>query len=517
MTEDSLLLKLKSLANRVIEETTSHISSTEMETIKRTHLTPEFYRFDYEPYGILYSLNLIPKELIKWNPINQAYFISKLLRNLQEYQEVNREIQVRCTDDKVKSLSNLALQNFVSITVSKTYEGTIQETLDDYLFIFVSDFEGKPTKWRCKSWMTGIWLKDEQLEISPELKIRRPEPTDLQEEWVLGDNQLQRAIDWNFFDPLSDSFLSPGSEYGPLPLPSEQVSFERQTLPKLSAIVEFSCQTEYGTALPSLKVFYEVASILDCLTLFDTGSAFPVKIALHPISFVMRPATYLGLAKIPYSRHEKTPVAYEYHSDFYQYPLEKSDIPKLAGLIKTMQALYPERGIQHSLKKESPVFIALWRYQDAFLWSQNAGITGQIASSVMALEALLLKEDELSELSHKLSQRAAALMRFCGFDSIYVYSDVKKSYDIRSKYVHGSVKLLTTDDDSQKRAMRTLTYARNTLLLFLQLKILNNKDKAGLGKEAFIKEIDESLLEENQHSRLSKRISQLTPLFRPAD
>jgi hypothetical protein len=79
---------------------------------------------------------------------------------------------------------------------------------------------------------------------------------------------------------------------------------------------------------------------------------------------------------------------------------------------------------------------------------------------MMALEALLLKEEERAELAYKLSLRTAALLKFYGFDPIEVYHDVKKSYNIRNKFVHGSVKLTIPDEDALQRAKKALTYAR---------------------------------------------------------
>ena len=178
-----------------------------------------------------------------------------------------------------------------------------------------------------------------------------------------------------------------------------------------------------------------------------------------------------------------------------------------------MKALYP-RGMQHSLnslRKTSPVSIAIERYKDAFLKSGSAVTTGQISSAIMVLETLLLREGgEQAEFAHRLGQRTAALMSFFGFHPVSVFDDVKESYEIRSKYVHGSMKLQATDEDVQ-RAKRALAYARNTLLLFLQCKILSEGEKG-----IFIDEIDTSLLEPNDSSRLSNKIPQWRWLCHPS-
>ena len=86
----------------------------------------------------------------------------------------------------------------------------------------------------------------------------------------------------------------------------------------------------------------------------------------------------------------------------------------------------------------------------------------------------------------------------------------KKSYVIRSNYVHGSVKRLSSNKEAMERAKRALAYARNTLLLFLQLGILDSKHK-----DSFIDEIDEALLSPQRRSELAKKMSQQRWLCHP--
>jgi hypothetical protein len=178
-----------------------------------------------------------------------------------------------------------------------------------------------------------------------------------------------------------------------------------------------------------------------------------------------------------------------------------------------MRLLYPGEGIVHSVKRDSPVRIAFSRYQSALL-SQSSGIAGQITSSMMALEALLLKDTEKSKLSKKLRKRTCTLMKYFGWHPVAVYQDVKKSYEIRSEYVHGSVKLLTADHDAVERAKRALAYARNTLLLFLHLKILDDADKNAFIDE-IIDEITKSARPQVGYSKLSKKIPQQRWLCQP--
>lgn len=136
--------------------------------------------------------------------------------------------------------------------------------------------------------------------------------------------------------------------------------------------------------------------------------------------------------------------------------------------------------------------------------TRRSGLAGQITSAITSLEALYLKGGEVSELLHRLSQRAAAVIGHCGLDTIKINEDLKASYKIRNAYVHGSVTSRRVDEETLKRAKKVLTYARISLLVFLQLQKLTKK-----AKEQFIKDIDESLLEHNKYLHLKENIKEL--------
>ena len=502
MVFDVLVSKLELLSRRIIEETISHINNGEEKEFSRDYLKPEFYDFHYEPYGICYSVDLVPQQKIEWSSFDRALFFQNVIRKLPEYEQVRDAIREEYPASEENRRAARALVRFAESVASKTYDGKTGKVLDKYVSILINDLRGGPIEWMCKSWLTGIWLEEESHEVSPGLSIRRPKPIDLEEEWTIGIDSMKRMGYEEEFDPFIPTILNPGSEYGRLASPLKGGRLGQRIIPKLSAIIELACR-----ARNIYEVSCKISLILDCMTFFGTGAAFQIKTAMHPKSFVERPHIEGGYAKIPLESYDRMPPDYGYRGDYYQYQLNTLDMPKLARFIKQMGELYPSQGIVCSLNRNSPVSIAFQRYQTAFLWS---GITGQITSSMMALEALLLKESEKTESSHKLSQRTSVLMKFFGWHPFTVYRDVKKSYDIRSKYVHGSDHLLSDDRDAMERAKRALAYVRNTLLLFLLLKILDGKNK-----EAFIDEIDESLLAQHRHTELSKKIPQQRWLCHP--
>ena len=85
-------------------------------------------------------------------------------------------------------------------------------------------------------------------------------------------------------------------------------------------------------------------------------------------------------------------------------------------------------------KNEKLMHLTLKRYRDALL--QPVTIEARITSAITCLESLFLEEDV--ELSHRLSQRVAALLRIYNLSPIAVYKNVKDAYAIRSKYIHGA-------------------------------------------------------------------------------
>jgi len=501
MSEDAFTSMVNVLADRIIEETTVYIDSEQISEITREYTSPDFYEFDYQPFGIQYSVSFSPEIRTEWIPSDQSQFIREIIEQLKEYKEVQDAIP---KEFHKRSVLFRPLHKLANNVASKVYEGTINDVLPKYISIFVSDLKDDPIKWACKSWLSGIWLEEKPYEILPQLSIRRPEPIDLEEAWVISIDAMKSLGSSGGYDPLSFATLNPGSRYGHLRTPRHG-GFGFHIIPKLSAILEFTYKT-----CDRYEPRRQIDLILDCLTFFGTGAAFQIKTEMSPISFAEMPHTYYGPVQIPLEYRNRMPAGYGCQSAYYQYMLHRPDVPKIVEFIKAMQRLYPGEGIVYGVKTDSPVRIAFSRYQSAFLGLQGSGLTGQITSSMMALEALLLKETEGTELSHKLSQRTSVLMEFFGWHPYSVYQDIKKSYGIRSKYVHGSIKRLASNKDAMERSKRALAYTRNTLLLFLLLRRLDNNSK-----EAFINEIDESLISQDKRSELRNKIPKQIWLCHP--
>src|SRR5665647_1621141 len=213
MIEDSLSSKLTGLANLIVKETTSYIDSGEVSEVQRDYLRPEFCDFECQPYGIKCSVKLIPQERTEWNPFDRSLFIHNIVKELQEYKEVEDAVTKKYPSER---RGVRALGNFAESVVSKTYERKIDDVLNEYVSLCVSDSKNNPITWNCKSWLTGIWLEEESYEISKHIHIRRPEPRDLEEEWIITAEMMKRFGPGRESDPLSLTILNPGNEFGHL-------------------------------------------------------------------------------------------------------------------------------------------------------------------------------------------------------------------------------------------------------------------------------------------------------------
>ena len=138
--------------------------------------------------------------------------------------------------------------------------------------------------------------------------------------------------------------------------------------------------------------------------------------------------------------------------------------------------------------------IAYQRYIDALF---NGDADNRITISITCLEALLLKGAERTELSHKLAQRVAMILKLCGISApIKVYKEVKQAYDVRSTYIHGSFLTENQRRDIKSLEYSILNYARIVLSIYIQIwEKFNNKDD-------FVMKIDNAMLDDTAKQRL---------------
>lgn len=180
-----------------------------------------------------------------------------------------------------------------------------------------------------------------------------------------------------------------------------------------------------------------------------------------------------------------------------KYTLNKEDEAKLIRFAGRLKSKLPMDEKNGTLITDSHMGISLARYQDAIL--KNEDVINRISYAVMGLEALFLKSSEGGELSMRLSQRVGKLISAITEDNIFdIYNTVDNAYEIRSNFVHGSVQSKQTCDP-KIILDKVLNYLRISIVVFLSVE---NKDK-----DQIINLIDHSILDHSVENKLLEMLS----------
>lgn len=352
--EDDFSSKLSLLSERIIEKTNEYLDSGEADTIKIQYIEPKFDEFEYTNLGIRYSMYTTPLEVEEWDWTDNDVFIQKLLKSLTEYQGLISQISKAYPLPKLGLRKlDLGLLAFASNIAYSVYDGVISDTRNDYISTLTENLQKYPlVEWKCKSWVSGIWLEKDEYEITEGLKIRRPRPVDIDREWIFDLDFMRSSSRYFRSDDISlKTIFNPGTRYECLQVP-RVCTHKSGFIPHLSAIVELTRTSRDRWS----DIEAQVDTILNCLTLFGTGSVFAIQTVLHPKSFFKSNTTIIGERKIPSDK--SPPPSYKYYSEYYNYNLDEQDIPNLLNLIERIERLYP-RGITEVFKMDSPFLYLL--------------------------------------------------------------------------------------------------------------------------------------------------------------
>jgi len=442
MDNKGLSAKLWVLSKEIQEKVKEYKSTKQLTKTKQLYLKPKISDFDYKEGNISCTTSHSPVVKEDWDMKKFFDFTEKVLKQIPDYHRLALEISKKYEVNEAQA--DFWLGRFGQTLTGRAFEGLSEETLIDTISTFVNDLEKGPVEWKLKVWINGVWLEAQEYDIYEGFKIRRPKPSD--------------------FEVETPFYLLP---------------YSRETLPfgpHPPAVLEL----EYRAREP-VEFQNEIEKIINCLRLFRLGSIFSIKTETYPKSILTSGWTSGSGQRL---------------ASTYKYPISKEDIPKLGELIGRLKSL---------LSKEiDSINIALQRYNDALLRPES--IESRITSAMTCFEALYLKAEERMELSHRLSQRAAALLGLFDFVPLEVYNNLSRAYDVRSTFIHGSLIEPKNHKDIAELAEKTLNYARISLLIFLQLRSPIDKDK-------FINRIDNSLLDMNAHSKLEELVREHCSIY----
>jgi hypothetical protein len=409
-----------------------------------TYVRPKILEFEYKEGGSIHtkwSTEYFEKSSWHWK--HQRDFIQRCLTTAPR--------QADCSEILKKEFAvsnNQALYNFVQKIAFESTENLQDDRIVELVSIFLSDLNKSLITIRVVAWMDGFWLRDDHEITISDFVIRRPAIIDLQIE-----KPLHLAIHGH-------SVIDVWGPHRP-------------------AILEFSIR-----GLSTIEAQDYIETITNVLRLYRLGSVKTTRYQVIPES-ILSPSFMQGSPHDLYGPHK--------------YALGPEDREPMGLFFRTLKPLVE---VKHGVSEpqNEPAYLAFLKYTEAVL--AGGVIEGRITSAISCLEALYLKGEERSELSHKLSLRVASLLRVLDFNPLEIQSRIHRAYEIRSTHIHGGQVDKERLKDSAELCQRILEYARISVIIFLQLHGKFEKDE-------FINKLDRALLEPKSLDRVRNLIASL--------
>jgi hypothetical protein len=298
---------------------------------------------------------------------------------------------------------------------------------------FVHEIGGGELTWRGNVWLQGLVVEGDPLEAGDGTTLRQPV-----------------SDDFAFEVPAESAMMGAGVDH---------------LMKSPDSVLEMS---RSGVNRPD----HEMYRIANSLCLYDLGAVTPIKHGFRSDS-LFRPSH----TSWPHTRF----------SPSFRYSVARADGEFLRRFINEVSPALPVKPTgTHEDKRWNGLkfyFRALFNASDD---------EERLAQSVGSLESILTA-DSSEELSFRLSQRVASLLRLAGFQLKTVFDDMRKAYKVRSAYAHGRG---SNVDRDELRALctRIMHYARLTVVRTLHMSVRDRKTLGG--------RLDDSLLNEEALSSL---------------
>lgn len=209
-------------------------------------------------------------------------------------------------------------------------------------------------------------MEADSVKINKHIEIRKPEPSDLEEEIRL--------------EPIS-------------------IAHRRRPIHPPSAIIHLETR-ERGQS----EVLGEIEKLASVLRFFRLGSVFRTRVEWNPVSILQGLGTSFSLEMKPKP---------------FDFTLNKEDEDNLKIFFERIEPKIEEI----TAEKESFLTIALDRYEDALVGHKTP--EARLTSAIMCLEALYIKDEERGELKERLGRRTGLALGFLGFNPIEVSRKIK--------------------------------------------------------------------------------------------
>ena len=441
--EEAFFKSLFDLASTTIKILQSHGKENQVHFFDRVYFKYNFELFEYNK-GVnrcSYSKDFFTKK--EWHIIEQSIFIEKYIEPIEEFKSSFSLLSHRNKLNDGAVTHNLQL---FCLSIIKDYPKIPTESLvAKNISTFVKDLDGETNNIETEVWLDGISTESE-IEICDFVFLRSPIKQDFERESPV--------------DELIGSYKS------------SELHFPKSILKITTRGISYKNSLSKLTELLLLFRLYKLGSVVD-IKYFSTNDSIINK-------------------SYNYKNNTNNSAHYSYYLAKQEFSFFRDFIVKLLSPITTIY--------NNSLSSHNFILLSIGHFEEALI--KFSSYERSIASAISSLETLLFKDNEESELSHRLSQRMAVILRAYNFPPIEVYNKLVTAYRIRSKYVHGS-----PIDDKEKESIHLLTqtilnYTRIIIVIMVQLC-------EKIEKDSLIGKIDNSLLDEKANDRLKSILSEL--------
>jgi hypothetical protein len=345
------------------------------------------------------------------------------------------------------------------------------ELIEYYIKLFINDIESlihkKPIKWYVKLWLDGIQLEVDSIILLNEVTLRRVQ----KEEFVLSRPQTTNIDDF-------------------------EMVFGKTLI--FSAVLEFNMNCVHDPqnfGLTPKSIVNVIDNWINTLSLFNVGNILVIQLDVIPDSVLEYP-----IRDVKESSYSTSWISNN------TYQVRELQTKSFETFIEKIKPIIENNSVKSNLSGNFND-LAFHHYNEALSYSKTN--IYKIISAISALEAIF--NESGMDITYKISNRIAGILRFYGYDSIEISKLIKNIYKIRSSLVHGAElnkkKLKIADDN----IFKILDYTRICLLISLQLiKVLQKENNISLSKvkDKFISLIDNSLIDRNAYAKLESLLEQ---------
>jgi len=378
-------------------------------------------------------------------PLTQPVFIHHVdeqIKLKEEYKTFIKKLSENSDTSNIDHSVHMFVKKLFSVYLR---EKVIPEVL---LNTFSRELKGDPIKMKAFVEVTGLTLEPIEIQITPEIKLRRPKKEDLEKE--------------NTISPF--------------------YSRDLLSLEYPSAIIEIEI---FGKSAVELQNYIEKTITL--LRLFGSGGVKYIRYTMSSESISLP----IGGTTTSGDRSRSNQF----------YIINTKDIQGLKKFWEEVSNILVQGFNQDQFSNTSPnLFFSYQRYSEAILSIDT--IEKKIVNTISGLESLYLNTDR--ELSKYLRLSVSKTMSLFGYDPYETMKQMKDSYEIRSIFIHGDLlkynkkkKFIMKYGSLEKLFNSVVNYLRISIIFLLVSK---------MGKKEFIDLIEDSLMDKEKEKLLQGQI-----------